>query len=342
MPQELATGNGRGLWRYLPWLPLLRSDSAVSLDEGATPLAKLDQWSGSLGLGEVYAKLEYAGPTGSFKDRGASVLVSHARAIGARRITEDSSGNAGASLAAYAARAGLVCSVFAPADTPAGKLAQIRSYGATLVEVEGPRAAAATAARTAGLETDSYYAGHNTNPFFVEGCKTLAFELVEAFEAEGPEHVVIPVGGGSLYCGAALGFSQLLTAGLIHSMPRLHLVQATGCMPLVAAFESRAEEPLPVPRRPTIAGGIVIENPARGRLILRALKASRGVAVAVDDSAIRVARQDLARQEGIYMEPTSAAAFAGLARLAANGTIARNERVVVAVTGSGLKDPEPV
>lgn len=340
LPREAPAAAASGLWRYRAWLPLAAEDVAISLGEGSTPLVRLGRWARRAGLDDVYAKLEYAGPTGSFKDRGASVLISHALASGATHLIEDSSGNAGASMAAYAARAGIACTVYAPASAPLGKLRQIAAYGARLVAVEGSREAVAGAAIAAGLAPGAYYAGHNTNPYFVEGAKTFAFELVEALGRRGPDHVIMPVGGGSLYWGSALGFKQWREAGLCDRLPRLHVAQARGCMPLVAAFERGVPEPLPVERSATIAGGITIEHPARGALILRTLAETGGSAVAVDDAEILAAQHELAEMEGIFAEPTSAAAFAGLARLAADGVLRRDESVVVAVTGSGLKDPD--
>lgn len=341
-PERIAAESGHGIWRYRNWLPVEPDSLIVTLGEGNTPLIRLERWPRQIGLEHVYAKLEYVGPTGSFKDRGSSVLISHAGSLGVQRLTEDSSGNAGASIAAYAARAGMECAVFAPASTMPSKLSQIRSYGAILATLDVPRAAVAHAAQLAGREAGSYYAGHNTNPYFVEGCKTLAFELAEAFDFDVPDHVLMPVGGGSLYCGAGLGFRQLHAAGRTRSFSRLHVVQASGCMPLVAAFDAGADAPLPVQRRPTVAGGIEIEHPVRGSLILRTLRETAGSAVAVEDGEILSAQRALARLEGIFMEPTSAAAFAGLARLAAAGTIGRTDRAVVVVTGTGLKDPESI
>ena len=326
-----------GIWRYRAWLPLAAGDRTVSLGEGHTPLVRLDRWARQFGLEQVYAKLEYAGPTGSFKDRGAAMLVSHALSLGIGSIVEDSSGNAGAAIAAYSARAGLECRIFAPATAPPAKLRQARAYGAGLTRIEGSRRDVEQAARTAALAADVYYAGHNDNPYFVEGTKTFAFELAEAFEGRRPDHVVLPVGGGSLFVGAALGFRQRLGA-----RPRLHLAQASACAPLVAAFRAGSEQPLPVQRTRTVAGGIEIESPARGALILRLLRESGGTAVAVEEEEILRAQRQLASMEGVFMEPTSAAAFAGLSRLAAAGVVRSDERIVVAVTGAGLKDAEIV
>ena len=333
-----SPSRGAGLWRYHAWLPITSVAQIVTLGEGGTPVVRLNRWARRIGLDEVYAKLEFAGPTGSFKDRGSTVVVSHAVAAGATHLVEDSSGNAGASMAAYAARAGIACTVFAPAAAPPSKLRQIAAYDARVVAVEGSREDVAAAAVAAGREAGAYYAGHNANPYFVEGTKTFAFELVETFGRQGPDHVVMPVGGGSLLWGCALGFAQLQEAGLADRRPSLHAVQATGCMPLVAAYEQGATGPIAVQRTPTVAGGITIEHPARGELILRSLRETGGSAVAADDSEILRAQRDLAALEGIYAEPTSAAAFAGLTHLAASGAIKASESVVVAVTGTGLKD----
>jgi threonine synthase len=360
-----------GLWQYAASLPALEPAQRVTLGEGDTPLVALPRWGAANGLQRVYAKLEFANPTGSFKDRGMAVLVSVARSQGARHLVEDSSGNAGAAAAAYAARAGMTCTVYAPAAAPAAKLRQIRAYGAELVSVPGPRSAVADAARTAGARPGSYHVSHNDNPLFVEGNKTFAYEVVDSFpgllagtlpgpelsrgEAAGapghvprhvPWHVVMPVGGGALFVGAWRGLAEHAKGaagreGTVAVMPRLHAAQTSACPPIAAAWAQGAAAPVPIERRPTVCGGIEIERPARGAEILRAIRDSGGSAVASDDAAILVERDRLAELEGIYAEPTSAAAFAALAQLARQGTIKPDEVVVVAVTGSGLKDPGP-
>jgi threonine synthase len=330
-----------GLWRYASLIHAGADGGIVSLGEGQTPVVSLPRWGERVGLRRVSAKLEFLAPTGSFKDRGATVMVTRARELGARRVVEDSSGNAGASVAAYAARAGLPCTIYAPASAPEAKLAQISAAGAQLVRVPGPREAVAEAA-IADTAGDTYYAGHNTNPYFVEGTRTFAFEVTEQFGLDPPEHLIMPVGGGSLYFGAWLGFEEWRASGRIGRVPRLHVAQSTGCAPLVAAAALGADDAVPVQRTPTIAGGVTIERPARGRLILSALRASGGSAAAVDDTAILEELRALARLEGLTCEPTSAVAFAALAKLAREGRIGPDERVLVAVTGSGLKDPEAV
>lgn len=332
-----APADRPGLWRYAALIGAGGEGGRVSLGEGWTPVVALPRWGARSGLGRVYAKLEYFSPTGSFKDRGATVMVTRARELGARRLVEDSSGNAGAAVAAYAARAGLACTIYAPANAPAAKLAQIGAAGARLVRMPGPREAVAAAAM-ADTADGAYYAGHNTNPYFVEGTRTFAFEVAEQFGMDLPEHVIMPVGGGSLFVGAWLGFREWRAAGWIGHVPRLHIAQAAGCAPLAAAAERGAEDAVPIERAPTVAGGVTIEHPARGRLILQAMRDTGGAAAAVDDAAILAEQRALGELEGLVCEPTSAVAFAALAQFARIGAIPPGERVLVAVTGSGLKD----
>ncbi len=302
-----------------------------------------------------------------------AVLVQLAVEAGARHLVEDSSGNAGAAAAAYAARAGMTCTVYAPAAAPEAKLRQIRAYGAELVLVPGPRAAVADAARQAGATPGAYHVSHNDNPAFVPGNKTFAYELAEAYrngefqewpsvgpvgedgdpsstervtssgEQSSAWHVVIPTGGGALFCGAWHGFLEERELGGLDSaiLPRLHAAQTVACAPLAQAFAAGMTEPAIVERRPSVCGGIEIERPARGREILAAIHQSGGTATASEEVAILEERDRLALLEGIYAEPTSAAAFAALAQLAREGYVGADEIVVVAVTGSGLKDPGP-
>ncbi len=339
VPEAFTPSTLPGLWRYASLIHAGRAQPPVTLGEGQTPVVPLPRWGARVGLHRASAKLEFLTPTGSFKDRGAAVLVTRARELGARRLVEDSSGNAGAAIAAYAARAGLPCTVYVPAATPAAKLAQIAAVGARLVHVPGDREAVAAAAM-ADTADDAYYAGHNTNPYFVEGTRTFAFEVAEQFGFDPPEHVVMPVGGGSLYVGAWLGFTEWYRAGLLPRVPRLHISQAVGCAPLVRALATGAEDAAPVERAPTIASGVTIERPARARLILRAARETGGGAAAVTDAAVLAEMAALARLEGLTCEPTAAVAFAAARELLRTGVIGSQERVLIAVTGGGLKDGE--
>jgi threonine synthase len=330
-----------GVWRYRPLLPSIDPAAITSLGEGGTPLVWIERWAAAHGLTRVGIKLESTNPTGSFKDRGTTVLVSHARALGLGRLVEDSSGNAGASVAAYAARAGLPCTIYVPARAPAAKRAQIARVGATVVPIDGSRAAVTEAALADVAASGAYYAGHNANPYFTAGMASFAYELLEADGGRLPRHLVIPTGGGSLVVGAYDGFRRWLgpPADAMRNIPRIHAVQSAGCPPLALAFERGLAEPAAIDRRPTVAGGIEVERPPRGRDILAAIRSTGGSAIAVEDAAILHQRRLLATLEGIDVEPTSAAAFAGLAQLAHTGAVRPDESVVVVATGAGWKDP---
>ena len=218
------------LWRYREALPIPDDADIVTLGEGMTPLIPLDAAADS----GHYVKLDYLCPTGSYKDRGASVLLTHLKALGVEEVVEDSSGNAGAAIAAYCARAGIRCTIYCPASTSKGKLAQIAAYGAELKLVEGNRMATTEAVKDAAKSI--CYASHNWHPFFLEGTKTLAFEIVEQLGGDAPANVICPVGFGSIYLGLFIGFRALCEAGVIECVPRLLGVQAAACCPIYNAY----------------------------------------------------------------------------------------------------------
>ena len=336
---EGATAEGAA-WADLD-IPLPTHDpgSAVSLGEGDTPCFVLPALGRLLGLQGLYGKLEYLSPSGSFKDRGSAVMMAVAREHGVREVVEDSSGNAGASVSAYAARAGIRAHIFAPASAPRAKLQQIKAYGAEVHPIEGPRDAATSAAMAYCAERSLVYASHALSPYFLEGTKTFAYELAQQSPEGLPGHIVFPVGNGSLLIGAWKGLMELRREGRIAEMPRLHCVQARAVMPLVAAYGG--EEWHPDSTGGTVAGGIAVGSPARREQVLHILRATGGAAVAVDDEDILRWQKLMAQKEGLYAEPTSAAAFAGLEQLLGQGAIAAGDLVLVPVTGSGLKDDTP-
>jgi threonine synthase len=317
-------------------LPVTYRD-AVNLGEQITPLIETE----FDGVG-IHWKLDYLLPSGSFKDRGSAVLVSHFNKSGVRRAIEDSSGNAAASIAAYSARAGIDCAIFGPASASRGKLVQTAAYGAGVTWVEGNRDDVAQAAMDAAANDPSAaYASHNWHPFFIEGVKTWALEVWEQFGYRAPDHVVATVGSGSMLLGAWRAFSLLKSGGQIPRIPRLFAAQPAACAPVHAAFKAGLEDVKEVQRQPTIAEGASIANPVRGRELLRAIRSSPGGAVAVREDEIASAQQDLARQ-GIYIEPTSAVAAAGLRQLIRDGEIGREGKTVVLLSGSGLKATETI
>lgn len=324
--------RGSGVWRYLPWLLLggVPGPQPVTLGEPETPLV----WF-SWGAERVAFKIEAALPTGSFKDRSAAVLVAWLRQRGVRAVVEDSSGNAGAALAAYGARAGIACKVYVPAAASPAKLLQLRVYGARVEVVPGPREAATNAAVAAG-SSGAAYASHLWNPVFLAGTATFAYETWEQLGRRAPDVAVFPVGGGTLMLGAYRGWVALRHAGLAERVPRLVGVQVAACAPLAVAFDGGLDAPARVEPGPSAAEGILTPRPPRGSQVLAAVRDTGGCLVTVDDEATWAALRDLGRL-GIYVEPTAAVAAAGLRALLGNGRIAAGEQVVCALTGSGLK-----
>ena len=327
-----------GIWQHWERSPLHEKGSIISLGEGDTPSIRLESVGKQLGLDNLYAKLEYLNPTGSFKDRGTSVMLSVLKELGFSEAVDDSSGNAGASLSAYAARGNMGAIVFVPASASPFKTGQIGFYGAQVRPIEGDREAVTIAARQYVEEKQACYASHNLSPYFIEGMKSFAYEA--ARQVPGPiHHVIAPVGNGSLLLGTMKGFAELLDDGAVSQLPRLHCVQSQACMPIVAAWQGDKWEPTQA--QPTVAGGIAVTNPPRGRQVVQALRATHGSAVAIGEERIVHWQRALAQAEGLFIEPTSAAAFAGLEALVAQGVIGRHDVTLIPVTGFGLKDPIP-
>jgi threonine synthase len=319
----------RSLWRYARALPIEIHDP-ITMGEGLTPLVPRN-WKGL----RAHFKLEWFNPTGSFKDRGASVMLSVLRQQGVRRLLEDSSGNGGAAIAGYAAAGSISAKILVPASTQPGKTVQMRAYGAEVELVPGTRQACADEAVRQAEQI--FYASHNWQAFFLQGTKTLAYELWEDLGFRAPDNVIIPTGAGSNVLGLDIGFSELLRAGEISRLPRLFAAQPANCGPIAACVRAGVRELLPFTPEPTIAEGTAIAKPTRLAEVLAAIARSKGSAVAVTEAEIVAAFQVLAREHGLYAEPTSAVAAAALTKLAASGEIKPSETTVVLLTGSGLK-----
>jgi threonine synthase len=318
----------RSLWRYRAALPLPVADP-ISLGEGMTPLI-----SRTLHGARVLLKCDWMNPTGSFKDRGASVMLSLLRAQGISHVLEDSSGNGGAAVAGYAAAGGMRATIMTPASTSPGKTVQMRAYGAEIRLIPGNRQDTADAAVREAASI--FYASHNWHPFFLQGTKTLAYELWEDLGFRAPDNIITPCGAGSNVLGCAIGFSELLRAGEIGGLPRIFAVQPAQCGPIAASFLAGTDAEIATPIEPTIAEGTAIAKPIRRREVIAALRDSRGGAVLVPEADIEAGLFELA-WSGVYVEPTSAQVVAGLARLLAEGTIRPDETTVLVMTGSGLK-----
>jgi len=318
----------RSLWRYRAAFPFPIEDP-ITLGEGATPL--IDRTVGGV---SVKLKCEWFNPTCSFKDRGASVMLSLLRAQGIGHVLEDSSGNGGAAVSAYAAAGGMAATIMAPASTSPAKTVQMRAHGATVELIPGSRQDTADAA--VARSGTVFYASHNWHPFFLHGTKTLAYELWEDLGFRAPDNIITPCGAGSNVLGCEIGFSELLRAGQIDRLPRIFAAQPANCSPIAAAFMAGSDAEVPTEITPTMAEGTAIAHPVRMREVLGALRETRGGAVTLTEAEIAGATLDLART-GIYVEPTSAQAAAAFAKLLETGTITPEQTTVLVLTGTGLK-----
>jgi threonine synthase len=318
----------RSLWRYHASLPV-EIAKPISLGEGCTPLVQ-KEWDDF----RPFFKLEWFNPTCSFKDRGTTVMLSYLRQLGINAVLEDSSGNGGASVAAYGAAGGMRVKILAPAYTSPAKIAQVRAYGAEVQLVEGPREESQNEAIRQSSQT--FYSSHNWQPFFLQGTKSIAYELWEDFEFAGPDNIIIPVGAGSNLLGCHIGFAELLAAGQIEKLPRLFAAQPLNCSPLDASFQASVDTEVTRPVHKTIAEGTAIAHPLRLKEMVHALKDSGGASVAVTEEEIIAALRRLARL-GLFVEPTSASAAAAFTKLTAMGVIQERESTVMLISGTGIK-----
>ena len=297
----------------------------ISLGEGMTPVVRLDE--------NVLLKMDYFMPTLSFKDRGAAVLIAHCKDIGVDYVVQDSSGNAGNSVAAYAGKAGIKCEIFVPEGTSPGKIDMIRAHGATCTVVPGSRDHCADVCR-GKVDTDGcYYANHVYNPYFYEGTKTYIYEVFEQLKRM-PKHIIIPVGNGTLFLGAIYALEHLLASGVIEEMPKIISLQSQNCDPLLQAAERGEDKPAKVTPTPTIAEGIAIGLPMRGEEILRLTHKYNIKYVHAPEDKILEARATIAKK-GIYCEHTTAANYAAyLHYCELYGTA---EDCLITMCGAGLK-----
>lgn len=328
------------VWKYKEFLPIFDESKIVTLKEGGTSLHKCDNLAKKLKLRNLYVKNEGGNPTGSFKDRGMTVGVTKALELNAKTVACASTGNTSASLAAYAAKAGLRCIALIPSGKIAlGKLAQAMMYGAKVVAVNGNFDTAfemvIEASKRFGL-----YLLNSINPFRIEGQKTAAFEVCDQLGWRPPDRIIVPVGNAGNISAYWKGLKEFYNLGIIENLPRVTGIQASGASPITEAIATGNEAIKPLKRPKTIATAIRIGNPVNWKRALRAIRESKGTAEKVTDSEIISAQKLLARREGIFVEPASAASIAGLKKLIENGEIDHDESIVCIATGHGLKDPE--
>ncbi len=329
--KESVDNRYTGLWRYHEVVPI-KTESIVTFNEGYTPLVNAQ----SLGFKNVYFKLEYLFPTGSFKDRGTSVSISKLNELRVPEFAMDSSGNAGASFAAYAALAGIKANIFVPYDTPKEKTDQIQIYGANLIKVKGTKNDVTQAAMEYGKKT--FYAGHQTNPYFLEGMKTMFYEMVEQMKLSSIDAIVTPAGVGTIVLGVYKAAKELLYFGLIDKMPRIYAVQIANCAPIYAAYHNLAymdfvKEDYCVK---SLAEGVAIPNPMRLQQILDVLRETKGDVILVCERETREGVGALAKR-GLFIEPTSAIVYPALKKALNEHKIDKDEIVIIPLTGFGLK-----
>ena len=324
------------MWRYGPWLPLAEGEHPVTLGEGGTPLLPARRLGARHGFEQLWVKDESTNPTGSFKARGLAAAVTRAVRAGAEQFVVPTAGNAGVALAAYATRAGVRARIYAPANTPAPILAQVRAFGGDLQLVDGHIGDCGIAARLHSDNTGAVDVSTLREPYRIEGKKTLGLELAEQLGWTLPDAIVYPTGGGTGLIGMWKAFQELRDSGWIRGpLPRMYTVQATGCAPVVEAFESGAERATACPDPKTVAAGLRVPSPLGDRLMLRALRDSKGGAVAVSDEALLAAANELQTSEGIDASPEGGAALAGAVELKRRGQLSGTERVVLFNTGAG-------
>ncbi|MEI7805628.1 MAG: threonine synthase [Hyphomicrobiales bacterium] len=342
LSKDALASRPQDLWRYRELLPVRRVSDIVSLGESVTPLIALPKLAAKLGGGELIVKDEGRLPTGSFKARGLVMAVSMAKALGIKNMAMPTNGNAGAALAAYATRAGIKSTVFCPQDTPEVNVSEIELQGATVYRVNGliddcGKIVGEGKAKAGWFDTSTL-----KEPYRIEGKKTMGLELAEQLGWDVPDVIFYPTGGGTGLIGMWKAFAELEAIGFIgKKRPRMVAVQAAGCAPMVRAFDAGEEHAPRFENAHTIASGIRVPQAIGDFLILRAVRESKGFAIAVTDENISAALDEVARTEGFLMCPEGAATYAAYKESLADGRVRRDERVVLFNCATGLKYPLP-
>jgi threonine synthase len=334
--KTLGTGKFVGpftFWRYKKLLPKVRS--IISMGEGGTPLLKTRRLAKNAGLGNLYFKDETRNPTNSFRDRCAALLVSNVVDLGYKSVVCATNGNLGASLAAYCAKSGLTCHVVVPKNVDMGKLAQMLIYNAVIEEYGEIVDDSLKRANELAREMSWYQASAEFNPLSIEALKTIAYEVYEQMGT--PDWFIVPMGSGGTIYSVWKGFKELEMKGEVNTLPRMVGVQAEGCSPIVNAYMQNVQELVVQAKPSTHALAILVKNPWYGKLALKTIRESRGTAISVSDSEILSAEQEIAKLEGVFAEPASAATYAAFKKLVNQRVIDKKDKVVCLITGSGLK-----
>ena len=346
-PSDIWNSRDFSIWRYWELLPLENRSSTPQLRVGWTPLYRVKHLGARLGLTDLWLKDDGLNPTGSFKDRASSVVVAKAKELGAGVITAASSGNAGAALAGMAASAHVRTVVFAPRTAPQAKVAQLLIYGANVLLVKGTYDQAFDLSLAASKEFDWYSRNTGYNPYTAEGKKTASLEICEQLSLlrpassqkawSAPDRIFVAVGDGNIITGLWKGLRDLRDLGWIEKMPKLMGVQAEGAAACYNAWKAGTDVITPVDAH-TISDSICVGLPRDGTRAVRAVRETDGAYITVSDDEVLAAMRELAREEGVFAEPAAAASYVGLVRAVRDNLVDRDERIVVVITGNGLKD----
>lgn len=337
--EDIERSPDRSMWRYRALMPLASEAAVPPLTVGGTPLYDAPRVASALGLAQVWVKDDGRNPTGSLKDRASALIVARAMAEGIRVVTTASTGNAAAALAGLAASVGLPAVIFVPETAPEAKIAQLLTYGATVLLVKGNYDRAFDLAVAAAERYGWYNRNTGMNPYTLEGKKTVAFEIAEQLGWRMPDAVVVSVGDGNIISGVHKGFRDLHALGWIDRIPRLIGVQADGSAACYQAWKTGADPATMEPiNAQTVADSIAADLPRDRVKAVRAVRETNGAFVSVSDEAILAAIPRLARESGVFAEPAASAAYAGAQAALAEGVLSASDRIVLIVTGSGLKD----
>lgn len=344
IPKNLFSGREHTYWRYFELLPIQNKSNIVSIGAGMTPLIKAEKLGQKLGLNNLYIKNDSVNPTFSFKDRPAGIAVSKAKEFGLTAVGCASTGNLASATAAHAAKGGFPCYVFAPSDIEHAKIAQALAYGSKFIAVDGTYDDANRIAAQIGDSKGIGIVNINMRSYYVEGSKTLAYEVAEQLDWQVPDHLVVPVGSGAMLNAICKGFEELQSISLLNNVSNMHMIAAQpyGCAPIVDAFKKDSDDVIPVENPDTIAKSLAIGDPGDGRYVLKRLKQYNGYAEESNNKEILDAILLLAQTEGIFTEPAGGVSVAVLKKMIDDGKIDKNDTTICYVTGNGLKTTESI
>ena len=342
--KDVFTNREQTYWRYFEMLPIIDKSNIVSINAGMTPLVRAEKLGKKIGLNNLYIKNDSVNPTFSFKDRPAGVAISKAKEFGLSSVGCASTGNLASATAAHAAKADFPCYIFAPSDIEHAKIAQALSYGANYIAVDGTYDDANRIAAQIGDSKGVGIVNINMRSYYVEGSKTLAYEVAEQLDWKVPDQLIVPTGSGAMLNAICKGFEELETVSLIDKVSKMHMncAQPHGCAPIVNAFKNNSDDVIPVENPDTVAKSLAIGDPGDGRYVLKRLKQYNGIAQESNNKETLDAILLLARTEGIFTEPAGGVSVAVLKKMVEDGKIDKDETTVCYVTGNGLKATESI